>query len=60
MNNKEKEDMINTIYRGKFLSERGADPGDIIGPNSGDGFVIFMMVVMFGFLIVGNIYKALT
>ena len=36
MTGTEKEDLINSVFRGTTLSNKGYDPGDIVGPQSGD------------------------
>lgn len=59
MTSLKKEDLINSVYRGEFLSKNGADPGDIIGPNNGDDLTLIAILAMFGFMIIVSIYKSL-
>ena len=40
----DKEDMINAQYRGRVLAEKGQDPGDVVGPDSGGTGIVMIAI----------------
>ena len=57
MSSKETDDLVNSIYRANYLLKNGGDPGDIVGEESGDEWVIFLAFITFGWLIWANYFS---